>query len=340
VKEPQPAALPSLEAHPASDPLITGEMDAKAYFAHLEYLGETGKQLAYTGQDDAALAVRAEAENTYYTDPADEITLAVMEHRLGRGDTGEGVAAFDQISPNMRPWGIIKMLKHDVEPHQWQLLRYPLENSWAQYNLRQQREIIGDLLAMQEYDAAIHYANRMVPEDAIPPERRARRDTLIDIAHYRADYGDVQGGLDMLANLQAEAEAGLNGLIEQRMNLPEDPGANILLEEQDLTDTYNLAEMHTIAVRAHQSASHAGALLGRAAFYGENANDQKYRTMAASLLGTTITNLQLYEPPTPLASRHVQTEQRSKIGEHSLLDRARKLALRGMRRVLQHLRRR
>lgn len=312
-------------------------VDPTAYFTYLDLLGEDGVAYARAGELNAALAVRDQVRHAEYTDPADEIGLAIMDARLADGEIAAGKAAFIGISPNMRPWAVIKMLKHGVQPRAWQTATYRLDDAWHQYNLRQQGEIVQDLLATGEYDTALHFAGLMAPEDSMPEERRAQRQTtaIIDVAHHQALHGgDTQAAINTLHELKLQAENQLNTLIEERMRLPEyasnEEEAALLAETQARyekhLETYNLCDMHVIALRARQSAKLGEQLLQRSAFYGDDHN-REYRTLAEDVLAGMSAG-------TVAAPRSTEKTP----DESGWLHRAGTVALRGLRVMASRLR--
>jgi hypothetical protein len=313
---------------------------ADPILVHLQTLGEMGLGHVQAGEESAALQVRDMARHRTHTDTADEITLAVMEAQLARGDAATGSARLGEISPNMKAWGILKMQKYGLRPQRWQELRYPLENAWQQYNLRQQREIITDLLAMGEYHCATHFANRMAPGDSVQIEREARRDTLIAIAHHQANNGDVQSGLALVAELQQEAETALGNIILERMNLPEYPEnpedsaalTDVTIRHSEYANAYNTAEMHAIALRAYQTTTRAEQLLARAAFYNEDPNLRHHQARARGVLDATLLNLSLHATAPRAAS-----QPESPRAERGLLTSATGLVMKGVRRAAARL---
>ncbi|HSX34875.1 MAG TPA: hypothetical protein VLF62_04495 [Candidatus Saccharimonadales bacterium] len=342
MKAPTPASplVPQARLEAAPIAADIGPVDPTAYFEHLEGLGEIGKQHARAGEEFAALMVRDQVRHPNYTDPADEITLAVMDLQLTRGDVKAGSATMREVSENMAAWGVLKLLKHGVRPQDWQTLRYPLENTWGQYNLRQQGEIIDDLLAIGEYRCAVHFANLMAPADSVPEERQVRRETIIGIARHQADYGDPQGGINTLAQLQVEAEEALGNVIVERMDVPEYPSTreeaaalyDINARHHEYTEALNAAEMHIIALRAHQSVGLAHNLLARAAFFADD--HRETHALARQVLNTTIADMNLYEP----APRVTGLAEPTPV-ERNILSRGGSMAMNGLRRVVSRLRR-
>jgi hypothetical protein len=330
----------AIEALPLARSSVV-ETNPATHIAYLESLEATAKEHAGAGADDIALMLRNHAYDPIYTDPADEITLAVMDAQLARGETAEGSSRFAEISPNMRPRGVIILLKHGVQPQGWQTANYRLEDSWHQYSLRQQGEVITDLLAMGEYRCAAHFANLMTPANSVPEQRSAQRETIISIAHHQAEFGgDPQAGIDTLLALQQEAEAALNTIIEERMRLPEYAAneaeaatlADVTARYDEYTDTYNRCDIHIITLRAQQSESLGAQLLERAAFYDDDT--LHYRKRAKLALKATLADLRIYEPAPRLAQPVEQTPV-----ERNLLARASTVALSGARRAADWVRR-
>jgi hypothetical protein len=278
---------------------LSDEAAALPRYDRLERLSELGKQHARAGNEETAHALRAQATDPTFTDPADEITLAVMEHRLASGQVFPGRISFTELSHNMRAWGVIKLQKYGLSVCAWHEEAYALEKYWRQYNIRQQQEIINELLVAGDTPRALHFARQIAPPvHSHPTERRAQEDTIIRIAHYQARRGDVHGGLEILTQLEADAEEALNQDLERGMFLPEHPANDSeaaalrqhAANQAEHTRTYNLARMHAIALRAHQSVRFAVSQLEIASFYGDD-HRRIFHTMARRVLASTLANI-------------------------------------------------
>jgi hypothetical protein len=247
----------------------------------LEVLSAIGKQHAANGNIIDALAARQQAQDKIFADPAAEIDLAIIDAGFAENDGLTSWMAFGRLPHTMRAWGMVKMARHGHHPEP-EVLPPQLEDVWHQFNLRQQREIITDLLAAGDSGQALELARRIVSPGRSHTywHHRTQENALIQIAEHHADNGDVPRGLEIVDQMAAEAEAGLNTLIDEGMNLsyastdPADQEAVRRHERRhnELTITLAHAQGTAISLRARRSARFALQQMDRSAFYGDDHN--------------------------------------------------------------------
>ncbi|HSW99303.1 MAG TPA: hypothetical protein VLF71_05725 [Candidatus Saccharimonadales bacterium] len=280
----QPFALESL-ANMQTDPTRLGELHAIALTCPLDerlgILAAVGIQQARGGDIKGAQATRAAAKSPFLTDAHDEIGLALIDAHFAAHpeDSIDSYMVLASISKKMKAWGILKMNNHGHHPDTSILGQCTIETMWPCFNVRQQREIIRDVLSGGDTARALQLARCMAPEGSSSRKRRAQEDTVVGIANWQADTGDVEGGLATLEEERAAAEVAFNEAVEEgaRLAAGQDQfGHNIRRRrnshaQYEQTERYNRMIAHSMALDVRRHPQEVLRQLNQAIFYGDDA---------------------------------------------------------------------
>jgi hypothetical protein len=232
---------------------------------------------ADTNDINAAMAtIQHMADLPETHDSINEARVAVASY-WARNNNGsqisdEAMQTLNELSPEMRAWGFVKLAAAHNNPEQsagelWLYADIGLTEQWGGYNMRQRSAIIKDLQQAGQLGMAERFAYTLIPKDrGTAPDRELQTEIILGIAHAKEAH-NTGDGLITLTRLEEHTADEIQWLTGSRARGTAPRWGDMAIEEDH--GVLALVSAHRAALLVKTDPANALAMLREAPFPGK-----------------------------------------------------------------------